>query len=326
MEDNTIKHLAYQYFSGTISKKDESTLFEYLRSSGEHMEEFRKWERAWKENLPEDITGLENVEQFHDKVQTTFVNGEISRYRKKLSITNWAYVFTSILLLMILGGSLTLHSKKDNAGEFALAAPAGGKCQATLPDETQVWLNAGSTLWIPGSFNKTDRQVKLSGEAYFEVFHDEKNLFIVDADNCSVTVRGTKFNVSAYPEDATISTSVIEGMVDFANSTAVVRLEKGQVANMSKASNKIQVSTSDSESAKAWTENRVEYKNITLNELARIIERKYGVKIVLQAEQLSNEKFNISLRNNESINDVLNALVLIVPVKVKTEGDTIYIK
>lgn len=98
---------------------------------------------------------------------------------------------------------------------YTVTTKSGDRSTVCLPDGTQVRLNGSSTLTYPANFNATNRSVELSGAAYFDVSPDEKHRFEVKVGNCSVVVKGTKFDVTAYPDDSLITTTLLEGAVGF---------------------------------------------------------------------------------------------------------------
>src|SRR5690606_33439973 len=95
-----------------------------------------------------------------------------------------------------------------------LTTPKGGQYQVTLPDGTNVWLNAASSLRYPMRFDGDSREVELEGEGYFEVVPDKRHRFIVHSKAHKVTVLGTRFNVNAYGNERTITTTLVEGSVE----------------------------------------------------------------------------------------------------------------
>lgn len=325
MEDHTIELLARQYFSGVISRKDERTLEQFITSSVENVELFRTWEREWAENnssiIPEGT-----VAELHNKINTSYFDNVISSYKRRLHITRTSLYAASITLIIALFTTTAGLLLKNEAGSFDISAPAGGLCAATLPDGTLVWLNAESKIYVPETFNKNSREINLDGEAYFEVAKDEKKLFVVSSDNCKITVRGTKFNVRSYPENETVLTSVIDGVVDVSLKEATVRIQKDQAAVVNKKTGQITVESINAMSSKSWTDNRIEYRDITLSDLVAIVSRKFDVGFQIENEKVKNERLNISLRNNESLSDVLTALELILPIEITEIEGTIYIK
>lgn len=106
-------------------------------------------------------------------------------------------------------GILSAPSKR--ALQFTLSTPKGGQYQVTLPDGTQVWLNAASTLRYPSRFLEDARVVELDGEAYFDVRHADKMPFIVKTNNHQISVLGTEFNVMNYPDEPVSKTTLISG-------------------------------------------------------------------------------------------------------------------
>ena len=179
--------------------------------------------------------------------------------------------------------SFYLYRNTETAdNRFALETAYGEKSKLILADGTVVWLNAGSSLQYAGNFNSKNREVFLTGEAYFEVTKQSDGTpFVVKTDQYSVLVKGTKFNVSSYPEDLSAKTSF--------------------------SRQKVQASQ-----YKSWTEGRVEYDKITLNELAVRLSRKYDVQIHLGDDLEKDMAFRVSLRNEETVGDVLHALSEII--------------
>ena len=94
-----------------------------------------------------------------------------------------------------------------------IKVPAGQRANLTLPDGTNVWLNARSEMRYPAVFTGNKREITLDGEAYFEVTHNEDKPFVVQTNKCNVEVLGTKFNVEAYSDSEDFCTSLMEGSV-----------------------------------------------------------------------------------------------------------------
>ena len=109
----------------------------------------------------------------------------------------------------------TVTATKSAGNEYnSIETPNGGEYMVCLPDGTKVWLNAASTLKYPATFSSlSERRVILSGEAYFEVAHNEKQQFIVQTARQCVRDIGTKFNINCYSEEPAIRTTLLEGSV-----------------------------------------------------------------------------------------------------------------
>ncbi len=325
----TYKKLATEYFQGKISRADEKVLLDFVSISEENQEMFREWEEEWGESIDSDELADPDISIFREKRKAIDKELVYIKKQKRLQLITYFSIAASLALLLGFGSlyirNVTTSSNKT-ATVFEVKAPIGGKCQTVLPDGSIVWLNADSRIEIPSSFSDEYRRVALYGEAYFEVHKDTGNEFSVITDGCSIVVHGTKFNVSAYTDDETISTAVIEGNVSVISKDTNVNISAGQAARYSKASSLLEVTDLANSRNHAWVENRIDYKDITLYELSRVIARKYGKTIVFVSDTHVDERFNISLRNNESVDDLLEALKLILGIDIKKQDNKIYIK
>ena len=228
-------------------------------------------------------------------------------------------------MVVLLTAFLIIPDRRAPIQDYISEAPVGEKCRVILPDNTAVWLNSGSRLSYSSDFGRRQRTVVLTGEGYFEVSKDEMHPFIVDCGRASVEVKGTKFNISAYPEDNGIVTGVTDGHVVFSGGDARIDLFKGQTARYNVLSGTFTRSSEKPEDLCAWTESRMVYDGITLEELAEKLSRTYGVKFHFNAPEALGYRFNISLRNNETLSDIVFALEKTVPVRIRIEGDNVYI-
>lgn len=111
------------------------------------------------------------------------------------------------------GGLLSYSGKSETISFNTITTPVAGQYRLVLADGSKVWLNAASRMHFPTAFAGGDRVVELSGEAYFEVAHDEKKPFLVKMGELTVEVLGTHFNVNAYSNESAIKTTLLEGSV-----------------------------------------------------------------------------------------------------------------
>lgn len=162
-----------------------------------------------------------------------------------------------------------------------LVTPRGGEYRIDLSDGTKVWLNAASSLRYPTHFKGKERKVYLSGEAYFEVAKDAAHPFVVNADKTDITVLGTKFNVSSYPDDPSQKTTLAEGSVrinDAGNSKGIM-LEPGYEAVIRKSGGAIEVNKVNVEAALAWKNGMFIFDSESLGSLMRKLSRWYNVEV-----------------------------------------------
>ncbi|WP_297089347.1 FecR domain-containing protein [uncultured Draconibacterium sp.] len=179
----------------------------------------------------------------------------------------------------LVGNNIDATAPKMNT----LVIPYGNRSTINLSDGTKVWLNAGSRLIYPSKFVDKTREVYLVGEAFFDVEKNADQPFVVKTSTLSVKVLGTKFNVSAYPEDNTIQTVLTEGSVEIIESrtglfnTGVV-LKPGQLALWSKSTESTKVYTVDTDYYTLWTEGIFSFSNTDLNRIIKKLERYYNIR------------------------------------------------
>lgn len=164
-----------------------------------------------------------------------------------------------------------------------LVIPYGNRSTINLADGTKVWLNAGSRLIYPSKFVDKTREVYLVGEAYFDVEKDEKKPFIVKTSSLSIKVLGTQFNISAYPEDNSIQTVLVEGSVEVIKADAGlfekgVLLEPGQMALWNTKEKETKVYNVDVDYYTLWTEGIFSFSNTDLNRIVKKLERYYNIR------------------------------------------------
>jgi transmembrane sensor len=163
-----------------------------------------------------------------------------------------------------------------------LMIPYGSRSVITLSDSSRVWVNAGSRLIYPSEFIDLVREVFLVGEAYFEVQSDKAHTFTVKTTDVEISVTGTHFNVSAYPEDYSVQTVLAEGSVKIKRLNAVgfekeVKLIPGQLAYFNKKSNETNVINVDVDHYVLWTKGLFSFTNTDFNRIVKKLERYYNI-------------------------------------------------
>ncbi|HEY4148650.1 MAG TPA: FecR family protein [Chitinophagaceae bacterium] len=165
-----------------------------------------------------------------------------------------------------------------------ISTPVGGQYQVTLPDGTQVWLNAMSSLRFPTAFNGDSREVELTGEAYFEVAKDKHKPFRVNVAGMQAEVLGTHFNVNAYPDEASVKTTLLEGSIRMVKGTASLLLRPGQQAQSKGLNDFLLIKDADTDQAIAWKNGHFSFEGADVHALMRQIARWYGVQVRYEGE------------------------------------------
>ena len=206
-----------------------------------------------------------------------------------------------------------------------LIVPYGKRSKVVLPDGTEVWLNSGSTLEFPTQFSKNRREIKLSGEIYIEVAHDETKPFYVHTSNFNIRVYGTKFNVSSYPGSAS-SVVLVEGSVGLqSDKKGELRLLPNEQAVYDETCtfNKQKVNVHP---FICWKDGYLTFEDDPISEVLAQIGRYYNLsfnyeKDATLKDQICTGKIILS----DNLDNVLTALSLISLTKYRKENNLIYI-
>ena len=178
-----------------------------------------------------------------------------------------------------------------------------------LPDSSEVWLNAGSTILYPETFAKDKRLVILNGEAYFSVQKDTASPFIVETSQLSVKVLGTKFNVKAYPNDEKITTTLTSGKVEVSVQSQPPRILKpNEQLTYDKKSSDIHISVIDTNDTNSWVVGKLIFTNATAGEIFRTLERHYNTTIDNEANIPVSKRYTVKFLKDEDLDEILNIL------------------
>jgi len=221
------------------------------------------------------------------------------------------------------GGKLT-YNVANNSNEVLynkITTPRGGQFQITLPDGTQVWLNALSSLRFPTVFNGSNRTVELTGEAYFEVQQHANKPFMVKVAGMQIDVLGTSFDVMAYPDEKQIQTTLIEGAVKVSTQGQVKVLQPGQQSQLEKDGKLNVLATTDVESVIAWKNGYFKFNQADLQTVMRQLARWYDVDVSFDGP-IPDFRFVGELKRKASLSTNLKILSY-SQVNFKMEGNTI---
>lgn len=227
------------------------------------------------------------------------------------------------------------NKTSDKVTNYTLKVPFGKKFGLTLSDGSKVYLNSGSSITYPNTFNSSSKRVvTLQGEAYFEVKSNKKKPFIVKTDLLNIRVLGTKFNVSAYKNDNSNSVTLVEGKVAVGKSVAFknqksksILLEPNQRAFAKRNSNNTIIKKQVASVSKyiSWKNRELEFKNDKFIDITKKLERNFNVKIVSNNKRLNNIEFTGNF-NKQDVFDILDSFRVHTPFTYTVENNNILIK
>jgi len=193
----------------------------------------------------------------------------------------------------------------ESVSQLILTTPKGGTYRVTLSDGTNVWLNASSTLRYPSRFAESERIVKLEGEAYFDVSKGVP--FKVVSSGQTVEVLGTQFNVSAYPDEQQVQTTLVEGIVQVAaeSQSLSMRLLPGEQSTLIDAH--LKKNRADIASVIAWKEGLFSFNETELRVVMNQLSRWYDVTVEYQGT-IPVTYYYGAISRQESLANVLDLL------------------
>lgn len=275
----------------------------WIESSEENKQEFETLKNLWA------ISSFANYDAYMGTK-----SGKTQTLRKKRVIPMYLIRYAAIFVLAFFIGSISVYylGYKDSE-ELAwneIIIPDGESAEVYLSDNTHVWLNSNSKLTYPAKFEGKFRDVKLTGEAYFDVSHNPENPFYVQTSDLTVVVKGTSFNVQAYDSDDEVNVTLIEGKVTLKNTNGkfVSELFPGENAKFDLIKKTISLSKANTEFYTSWKDGYLVFKNETLEDIVRKFERWYNITVIFDEEEIKQIEFTGTIQKNKPIDQIFNIL------------------
>ena len=203
-----------------------------------------------------------------------------------------------------------------------LSTPRGMDFKVILPDGSEVWLNAESTIEFPSAFTEQERRVVLHGEAFFKVTHDERAPFYVETDRLKVRVLGTEFNFRNY-RDEEAHVSLVKGSVEVmqpGTDEAAARLQPGQDACWNEAGQVVDVHAVDTFAVTQWVQGFFYFDDAPLKTILREVGRWYNLGVVFRNAAYLDYRVHFSASRNEDVEQLVDYLNRLRKFKVRKEG------
>ncbi len=231
-----------------------------------------------------------------------------------------AVLFVPLLLVTMYLYSFIFGTLGERSVVYTeVVAPYGSRLHLDLPDGSHVWLNNGSRLRFPLRFHGKIRRVELEGEAYFEVHHNTRQPFVVDAGGLEVVAVGTSFDVMAYPGEEDLEVTLKEGKVlinkrgEGRRTQNLLVMQPRQHAVYRRSQQKLYYVTEDPDKYISWTEGRLIFRNDPLDDVIRRLSRWYNVDIEVEDPRLHDFTYTATFVD-ESLVQVLDLLKIATPI------------
>jgi transmembrane sensor len=291
------KELLHKFFAGTATLEEKEAIMHWMESDPGNKQFLLKERKLYNAVL---LHGEDKQVQQQAGRQQYFLRRGIARFLR---------VAAMIVVAFGLGYFWQSEKTEGPIAMQTISVPAGQCVNVTLPDGSNIWLNAQTTIQYPVSFNKENRQVKLDGEAYFNVAKDSKRPFIVNTKECSVEVLGTKFNIDAYSSRDKFETVLMEGSVK------VSMLDDPTQAVSLKPNNKVYRSNGKLLTQKVsnyeryrWKEGLICFVDEPFKVVMEDFEKFYGLTIVVNNQKVTQYLYTGKFKQTDGVDYALSLL------------------
>lgn len=323
-----IEPILIKSFSGHATPEEEQQIADWIAESDDHLKQWEQYRKLWTDSKSLQYNDKINLEKALLKTKK-----RIPHFQKGKSFQLlWWHQVAAILLLTLLFSATIEYFRGHPETEKPIAsnvvyqeikAAYGTQTKVSLADGTKVWLNSGSRLKFPNTFdNQKTRNVELVGEGYFEVHHNPHKPFIVHTHELGVKVLGTTFNVDAYENAEHVTVALVEGKVSVikeagSKSNELLQLHPSEVADYNVDENKIVYSESnDIGRYTAWKDGKIVFSDDSMAKMVSLLENWYNVDIEVKDNSLLSYHFTATF-SDESLDQILKYLSISTSFKYR---------
>lgn len=317
---SNISRIILKYLSGRFPAKTEERVQRWLIKD-ENAEEKESASLTYWDSLKTDVDsetypGLHRVNE-----RIGHANKKVIKMPLRRRLSRVAAVL--LPLFMIAGGYAYYQSAQNRMIEIYVAY--GEEKHLFLPDSSEIWMNAGTTIRYPQKFNKDTRVVQLDGEAYFSVRRDESKPFVVNTQSLSVNVLGTKFNIKAYPDEKQVTATLTSGKIEVKVEEESHLLKPNEQLSFHKETSVVNIVEIPSDETNAWLEGQLIFTNASMGEILKALERKFNVSIEDKTSIPATKIYTVKFLKNETVDEVLSILEDITNLTYQINGKQIIV-
>lgn len=268
-----------------------------------------------------DVPTEEMLENIHRQIRMLIRKRKLRRIVSVAAAVLLPVLFISVFWININSrvGNI-LFASSETVSESAVL---GERKVVVFQDGTKVYLNAGSKLSYPSFWTLSDRDVKLEGEAFFQVEKNPKRPFVVDMNGVSLTVYGTRFNAKAYPQDDAVEVILFDGDVVFNAVGKDYDMEPSEQLAYSRSTGNVEIISLKSPNDQIlWTENVIMFRNNTLREIAEVLSRWYNVKFEVEDELLYSRTFTLKT-DHQPLHVLLEEMEYVSDLHFEVDGNVV---
>ncbi|MDR1602530.1 MAG: FecR domain-containing protein [Tannerella sp.] len=305
------RNILYGFFNGTASSHEEMQVREWMEASAENRRVFLKERRLFDMLL---LNARENAGR-----KTAGRRTRIVPFLKEAA----KVAAVAVITLTVCYGYFLNRERADASAMQTVSVPAGQRVSITLPDGTNVWLNARSSLAYHAPFDRDKRVMTLDGEAYFEVARDEKKPFTVQTAKGVIEVLGTHFNVNAYASDSIFETMLMSGSLKVGtngNPAGSITLTPGKKATLKDG--KLQVEHVSDYARYRWREGLICFTNASFVDIMHDFEKYYGISVRVKNTKVIKYSYTGKFRHTDGVDYALRVLQKDIRFTFRRDDDT----
>ena len=323
---NDIHAIIVRFLTDQLSATEASELEQWKLASRDNLQEYNDFIAIWAKSnslrMPQSVNFLKAQKSIR---KNAGINSSNKRW------INLAVQAAAVLVLSLLFSGIYSYLSQENRSRVSgnqfsvpiyqeIKAAYGTQAKVELADGTTVFLNSGSKLRFPQTFNNLEqRKVILDGEGYFKVKKNKNQPFIVQTSQVNVRVLGTTFNVDAYADNQFVNVALVEGSVslqeDLGNkSKDLMQLSHNQVAILNMTDHTLsKVDETDLYKYTAWINGRLVFYGDPIQTVVKKLEKWYNVKVIISDKRLDNYKFTGTFID-DSLEGILKILSMTSPM------------
>ena len=323
-----MKKIAFNYFEGRATDEELEKLLEWLREK-ENRIVLDKFRLVWQESLEQDYFPGGGRGSW-TRLQAQLWQKSFSKWQS-MRKTERFFRYAAIFFFVISLGSMALyftHRPVEVPEAYTtVTADKGQVSKVQLPDGTKVWINSGSEISYNNFFASSHRNLKIKGEAYFDVAKNENIPMIIGCGEVNIKVTGTSFNVNSYSWKENIEVVLEEGSVELigiADNRALYKLNPGNRLLFNKQDDKIKVLEANTTKYTSWKDGIMNLYDLSMEEVLMRLNTRYNQKFEIDTA-VKNFKYTYTIKN-EPLHEILQLMEKITPVIVEQKGEIIFIK
>lgn len=274
------EQLLIRFLTHTCTSEDLRLVDQWIASGKPNADWLFEMERIWSLKDELRFSDRREIEEAYNRF--TLSLGKSKNAKPHFYIYPILKYVAAVIIIGLLGLNLYKMVQPATVGENTVEVPKGQRASLMLSDGTKIWLNSQSKLIYPTQFSDKERNVRLEGEAFFDVAHKEHLPFVVHSPLLAIKVLGTKFNVKAYFDEKSVVT-LAEGKVEVETNDCKNRLtlKPNEQVSYSGSSGLALEKNINTNTVKLWMKGEGAFIQCRLDHIVRDLERKFDVKIVI---------------------------------------------